>query len=142
METRTCGNFDPDGSLSGNFELKSDVTGEFANLEEFQVKNVSMAGFMLLSNYPPLIGDTHHVRIRYGGQPHSFALQVVHSRLTRIQSQPQGVLRAGLVYAVSCRILFESEFQEKLIAAIIQSECGLPAIVGSADRGFEMLAAR
>lgn len=130
-------------AVLGYFDLARgrEVTGEFPNHEEFRILDIAMGGARLLSNHSPRIGETCPVMIRYGGQRYSFALQVDHSRLARIQGRPEGVLKAGLVYAISCRILFENEFQKKLVVAIIQNECGLPAIVGTAEGGFETLSA-
>lgn len=141
MENDISRNCEPEPAWPGHFALANEVTGEFLNQEEFRVKDIAMGGFLLLSNYSPLIGESYEVRIRYGGGSHPFRLQVVNSRLACIQGRPKGVIKAGMVYAISCRILFESEFQKKLVLTIIQNDCGLPVIAGSAGEGFEMLPA-
>jgi hypothetical protein len=123
MDIRQCERFDPETPVYGYFELTQEVTGEFLNREEFLIKNISMGGFNLMSNYPPLIGNTYQVLIRYGGEKHSFVLKIVHSRILRFQREPEGIFRPGLVYATGCQIMFEDSFQKNLILGIIQNEC-------------------
>ena len=39
--------------------MTNEVTGEFLNREEFVIKNISMGGINVMSNYPPIIGDSY-----------------------------------------------------------------------------------
>jgi hypothetical protein len=117
--------YDPDPPIFGYFELTGEVTGEFPNREEFQLKNISMGGLNLLSNYPPLINNTYPILIRYGGEKHPFKITVVHSRILRFQAQAEGIFRTGVVYSSGCQVHFENEFQKNLILGIIQHECGV-----------------
>jgi hypothetical protein len=128
METRIVERFDPEIPIFGYFELTNEVTGEFLNREEFVIKNISMGGVNLLSNYPPVIGNSYQILIHYGGDKHAFNVKIVHSRILRFQSQPQGIFRPGVVYATGCQIAFENDFQKNLILGIIQNDCGIPLI--------------
>lgn len=128
MIARNFERFDANAPIFGYFELTNEVTGEFLNREEFMIKNISMGGINLLSNYPPLIGNSYQILIRYGGEKHAFDIKIVHSRILRFQSQPQGIFRPGLVYGSGCQISFESDFQKNLILGIIQNDCGIPAV--------------
>jgi hypothetical protein len=132
MGTRTFERFDPAAPIFGYFELTNEVTGEFLNREEFVIKNISMGGVNLLSNYPPLIGNSYQVLIHYGEEKHAFNLKIVHSRILRFQSQPEGIFRSGVVYATGCQISFENEFQKKLVLGIILNDCGIPAVADAA----------
>jgi len=127
MATRAFERFDPDTPIFGYFELTNEVTGEFLNHEEFAIKNISMGGVNLLSNYPPFIGNSYQVLIHYGGEKHAFTIKIVHSRILRFQSQPEGIFRSGVVYATGCQISFENDFQKNLVLGIIQNDCGIPA---------------
>jgi hypothetical protein len=126
MGTRILERFDPESPIFGYFELTNEVIGEFLNREEFMIKNISMGGVNLLSNYPPVIGDSYQVLIHYGGEKHAFNVKIVHSCILRFQSQPQGIFRPGVVYATGCQIAFENDFQKNLILGIIQNDCGIP----------------
>jgi len=127
MNIRTDERFDSGIPIFGYFELTQKVTGEFLNREEFQIKNISTGGANLLSNYPPLIGNSYQVLIHYGGEKHPFTVRIVHSRILRFQGEPDGIFRVGVVYATGCQILFENEFQKNLILGIIRSDCGIPS---------------
>ncbi len=140
MGTRTFERFDPAAPIFGYFELTNEVTGEFLNREEFLIKNISMGGVNLLSNYPPLIGNSYQVLIHYGEEKHPFNIQIVHSRILRFQGQPEGIFRSGVVYASGCQISFENEFQKKLVLGIILNDCGIPA-VADASAGLVLAAA-
>jgi hypothetical protein len=140
MGTRTFERFDPAAPIFGYFELTNEVTGEFLNREEFVIKNISMGGVNLLSNYPPLIGNSYQILIHYGGEKHAFSIKIVHSRILRFQSQPEGIFRSGVVYATGCQISFENEFQKKLVLGIILNDCGIPA-VADASAGLELATA-
>jgi hypothetical protein len=132
-EVRRFERFDPEAPIFGYFELTKEVTGEFLNREEFQVKNISMSGLNLLSNYAPAIGDSYPILIRYGGEKHSFMVKIVHSRILRFQAQPEGVFRPGVVYSSGCQILFQNDFQKNLILGIIQNDCGVPPLAITAS---------
>ena len=132
MATRQHERFDPERPIYGYCELRNEVTGEFLNREEFQVKNISMGGVNLMSNYPPLINNTYPVLIRYGGEKHPFTVKIVHSRILRFQDRPEGIFRPGVVYATGCQFQFDDDFQKKLISAIIENECGLALAVVTA----------
>ena len=130
MEMRMSERFDPESPIFGHFELTNEVTGEFLNREEFQIKDISMGGLNILSNYPPLINNSYPVLIRYGDEKHPLTVSIAHSRVLRFQKQPEGVFRPGMVYSSGCRILFESDRQKRLVLGIIQNDCGIPAVSG------------
>jgi hypothetical protein len=124
---RSYERFDPAISIFGYFELTNVVTGEFRNREEFLIKNVSLNGFNLISNYPPTIGDPYQIFINYGRVKHEFMVKVIHSRILRFQGEPESVLRPGIVYSTGCEIGFENAAQKKLVLEIIKNDCGDPA---------------
>ncbi|HEX7503117.1 MAG TPA: hypothetical protein VF451_06825 [Acidobacteriota bacterium] len=128
METRLLERFDPTASIFGYFELTNEVTGEFRNREEFLIKNISLSGLNVISNYRPAIGDSYQIFIHYGREIHEFAVKIVHSRILRFQDQPQSVLQPGVVYATGCAIAYENEAQKNLVLAIIQNDCGIPVV--------------
>jgi len=131
METRRkFERFDPTVPILGYFELTKVVTGEFRNREEFLIKNISVGGFNLISNYPPAIGDPYQVFINYGQEKHEFQIKVVHSRILRFQDLPESVLRPGVVYSSGCEITYENEVQKNLVLEIIKNDCGYPAPAG------------
>jgi hypothetical protein len=125
-ENRKCERFNPVVSIPGYFELTSELTGEFRNHEEFLVKNISMGGFNLVSNYPPLIGNPYQTFVNYGREKHEFRCTIVHSRILCFQEQPESVLRPGSVYASGCEIAYENEVQKILVRDIIKNDCGAP----------------
>jgi len=131
METRRkFERFDPTAPILGYFELTKVVTGEFRNREEFLIKNISVGGFNLISNYPPAIGDPYQVFINYGQEKHEFQIKVAHSRILRFQDLPESVLRPGVVYSSGCEITYENEVQKNLVLEIIKNDCGYPAPAG------------
>lgn len=131
METRRkFERFDPTTPILGYFELTKVVTGEFRNREEFLIKNISVSGFNLISNYPPAIGDPYQVFINYGQEKHEFQIKVVHSRILRFQDLPESVLRPGVVYSSGCEITYENEVQKNLVLEIIKNDCGYPTPAG------------
>ena len=118
--------FDPAVQIVGYFELCNEVTGEFQNREEFIIKNISLGGFNLISNYPPVIENTLRIFINYDKQKNDFMIKVIHSRILRFQDQPDGVLKPGIVYSTGCVILDETETQKDLVLEIIKNDCGYP----------------
>jgi hypothetical protein len=133
MQAREFVRFDPEAPIFGYFELTNEVTGEFLNREEFQIKNISMSGLNLLSNYPPVIGDPYQILIHYGGEKHAFTVKIVHSRILRFQDRPEGVFRSGVVFSTGCQVLFDNDFQKNLVLGIIQNDCGVPALAVTAS---------
>ena len=128
MEVRQGGRFDPEVPIYGYYELTHEISGEFLNREEFLIKNISLGGANLMSNYPPQVGNSYQVLIRYGGEKHLFTVKIIHSRILRFQRLAEGIFRSGVVYSTGCQILFENEFQKNLILGIIRNDCGTPAL--------------
>jgi len=124
--TRKFERFDPTTPIFGYFELTREVTGEFRNREEFLIKNISLGGFNLISNYPPAIGNPYQIFINYGQEKHEFQIKVVHSRILRFQEKPESVLRSGVVYSSGCEIAYENEVQKSLVLEIIKNDCNAP----------------
>jgi len=124
--TRKFERSDPSTPIFGYFELTREVTGEFRNREEFLIKNISLGGFNLISNYPPAIGNPYQIFINYGQEKHEFQIKVVHSRILRFQEKPESVLRSGVVYSSGCEIAYENEVQKSLVLEIIKNDCNAP----------------
>jgi hypothetical protein len=118
--------FDPSVPIFGYFELANEVTGEFRNREEFLIKNISLGGFNLISNYPPAIGNPYQIFVNYGREKHEFKVKIVHSRILRFQGKAEGILQTGVVYATGCEITEENEAQKNLVLEIIQNDCVSP----------------
>lgn len=119
--------FDPVGDIIGYFELKSEVTGQFRNSEEFLVRNISSRGFNLLSNYSPNVGNVYQIFVDYGGKKVEFEIKIIHSRIFRYLNEQESILRSGVVYSHGCQILSETETQKILVQDIIRNECQSPA---------------
>jgi hypothetical protein len=115
--------FDPAIQIDGYFELSKQITGEFRNREEFLIKNISLGGINLISNYAPAIGNPYQVFINYSRQKHEFMVNIIHSRILRFQDQADGIFKPGVVYSTGCEIVFENESQKNLIQEIIKNEC-------------------
>ena len=127
METnRNFDRFNPTVPIFGYFELTNEVTGEFRNREEFLIKNISVGGFNLISNYPPAIGNLYQVFVNYGQEKREFKVKIVHSRILRFQDQPESVLKPGVVYATGCEINYENALQKTLVLEIIKNDCANP----------------
>jgi hypothetical protein len=141
MSDRISERFDPDAPIFGHFELTHEVTGEFLNREMFLIKNISVGGFNLLSNYPPFIGNDYPVIVEYEGQRHSFSIRIIHSRVFRFLGRPEGIFRVGLVYACGCQIQFQNDAQKSLVLRIIQNDCGIPVAAEPPPAGEEMAVA-
>jgi hypothetical protein len=123
--------FDPAIPIFGYFELTNEVTGEFRNREEFLIKNISVGGLNLISNYPPAIGNLYQIFINYGREKTEFKVKIVHSRILRFQDQPESVLKTGVVYATGCETAYENDLQKSLVQEIIKNDCSPPAPAGT-----------
>jgi len=119
--------FDLAIQINGYFELNKEVSGEFRNREEFLIKNISLNGFNLISNYAPAIGNPYQIFINYGQQKHEFMVNILHSRILRFQDQPEGIFNPGVVYSTGCEIVSENDPQKNLIREIIKNDCSNPA---------------
>jgi hypothetical protein len=118
--------FDPLVPISGYFALASEVTGEFANREEFLLKNISVGSLNLISNFSPAVGNAYKIFINYGQGKHDFAVRIIHSLILRFQKRQESVFKAGVLYSSGCEIVYENEAQKTLVLAIIKNDCGSP----------------
>ncbi len=123
QENRQHARYVPVTPIPGFYELSGEVLGEFRNREAFQVRNISLGGFSLVSNHAPVIGEPCPIVVHYGGARHEFDVRIVHSRILRFQAAAEGILRAGIVYATGCEILHGNRDQEALIRQIIRDDC-------------------
>jgi hypothetical protein len=119
--------FDPAVQINGYFELTKKLTGEFHNHEKFLIKNISLGGINLISNYQPTIGKPYQIFINYDQQKHEFKVNIIHSRILSFQYQPEGIFKPGVVYSTGCEIVFENDPQKNLIREIIKNDCVSPA---------------
>lgn len=126
-DNRQFDRFDPAGDIIGYFELKNEVTGQFRNSEEFLIRNISSRGFNLLSNYSPNVGNMYQIFVDYGGRKEEFEIKIIHSRIFRYLNRLESVFRPGIVYALGCQILSETETQKSIVQDIIRNECQSPA---------------
>jgi len=122
-ERREHRRFDPAGEIVGYFHLKTELTGEFPDRHEFVIKDISLRGFHVQSNFSPLIGQTYPVYIKYPFQKNEFEIIIIHSHIARIEEQANGVLKPGPVFSIGCQIIYVSEAQKSLIQKIIDTEC-------------------
>jgi hypothetical protein len=122
---------DPVIPVFGYFELTNEVTGEFRNREEFLIKNISLGGFNLISNYLPAIGNSYQLFINYDQGKHEFAVKIIHSRILRFQDQSESILRPGVIYSTGCEIVYENDDQKTLVLKIINNNCGNPPPAGA-----------
>jgi hypothetical protein len=123
IEQRRHERFDPVTNIVGYFELTKELTGQFRNFEEFVVKNISVSGYNLLSNYSPSIGQNYQIFINYGNKKHEFEIKIIHSRISRILEAPQSVFRSGVVYAIGCEVVIDRALQKNLAMEIIKNDC-------------------
>ena len=122
--------FDPTVPIFGYFELTNEVTGEFRNREEFLIKNISLGGFNLISNYSPAIGNSYQIFVNYGQGKHEFMVKTINSRILRFQDHPESVFKTGVVYSTGCEITNENADQKNLVLEIIKNDCGYPPPAG------------
>jgi hypothetical protein len=127
-EKRQFDRFDPGGDFTGYFELKNEITGQFSNREEFVIKNISVGGFNLLSNYSPNIGRDYRIFVNYDELQHEFEVKIVHSRIFRYLDKQDGFFRPGVVFSHGCQIVFENDRQKSLVLDIIKNECEPPTV--------------
>ena len=125
-DNRQAPRFDMATDIAGKFEVEREVMGQFRNLEAFVIKNISVGGFGLLSNHTPAIGQVHQITIEYEDKLYDFGIKVLHSRIHDFLSQGGDVLKAGIVYALGCKVINGIETQEVLALKIIAYDCAKP----------------
>lgn len=123
IEQRKNERYDPITNIVGYFELKKELTGQFRNFEEFIVKNISVSGYNLLTNYSLGIGQNYSISVNYGTKKYEFAIAVIHSRISHTLESPHSVLRPGVVYTIGCEVVVDKALQKNLALAIIKNDC-------------------
>ena len=116
--------FDTVDEVSGYFGCINDLTGGFADNERFMVKNISLGGFNLISNYQPAIDNDYQIFINYQEKKFAFAVKVVYTRVFRFQTDLESILKPGIVFSIGCQIQFENDSQKNLLMDIIRNKCG------------------
>jgi hypothetical protein len=120
--------FDTVDEVSGYFGCINDLTGGFADNERFMVKNISLGGFNLISNYQPAIDNDYQIFINYQEIKIAFAVKVVYTRVFRFQTDLESILKPGIVYSIGCQIQFDNDSQKNLLMDIIRNKCGYPGL--------------
>ncbi len=122
-ERRQHDRLEPETEITGCFELKSEITGEFRNYAEFVIKNISVQGFNCLSNFSPHIGRPSQALINYHEEKHDFEVKIIHSHIFKFLDRQDGIFRPGVLYSIGCEFIYGSAAQKKLIREIIKNEC-------------------
>jgi hypothetical protein len=125
--------FDTISEISGYFGCINELTGGFPSNEEFIVKNISLGGFNLISNYQPAIGNDYQIFINYQGKKFAFAVKIVYARVFHFQTESAGILKPGVVFSIGCQIYFLNEVQKNLLMDIIRNKCGYPGLERSPE---------
>ena len=125
-EGRQYPRYDTASAIVGEFEVEREVSGRFRNTQPFIVKNVSIGGFNLLSNYAPAIGQNFQIYILYNQNKIDFEIKVVHSRIHEFLADEGNVLKSGVVYSNGCEIMQLNDEQRHLILEIIDNNCIKP----------------
>ncbi len=125
-DNRQAPRFDTTSDIVGRFEIEREVQGQFRNLEAFVIKNISVGGFCLLSNHAPTIGQVHQITIQYENKIYDFGIKVLHSSIHEFLSWGNDVMKAGIVYALGCKVVSGMETQEVLALKIIGNDCAKP----------------
>lgn len=122
-ERRRNPRFDPATETVGYFELKSEVPGHFPNRERFIIKNISLNGFNLITNFSPSLGLDYPIFVEYGDSPQEFKVEIVQSSIISFEGINSRFLNPGIVYSVGCEISELSEDQKETVIKIISKEC-------------------
>jgi len=122
-ERRQHPRFDPDTEIPGYFEVKSEVRGHFQNRERFVIKNVSLGGFNLLSNFLPTIGLEYPIYIEYGDGQQEFRVSISQSSIISLAGIDSQYLSRDIVYSIGCEIDRLTEDQKQTVMRIISREC-------------------
>jgi hypothetical protein len=125
--------FDTVSEVSGYFGCIKELTGGFPSNEEFMVKNISLGGFNLISNYQPVIDNDYQIFINYQKKKFAFAVKVVFANVFRFQTDSESILKPGIVFSIGCQIQFENEAQKNLLMDIIRNKCGYPGLERSKE---------
>lgn len=125
--------FDTVSEVSGYFGCINELIGGFPSNEEFIVKNISLGGFNLISNYQPAIDNDYQIFINYQEKNFAFAVKVVYARVFRFQTDADGVLKPGIVFSIGCQIHYHNEVQKNLLMDIIRNKCGYPGLERSPE---------
>lgn len=123
IEHRQYERSEPITNITGYFELEKVVTGEFSNCENFVVKNISIGGYNLLTNYATTIGKNYNIFVNYGRQKYEFLVKIVHSSISHIQESPPNIFRPGVIYSVGCEVVVDRAVHKNLALTIIKNDC-------------------
>jgi hypothetical protein len=125
--------FDTVSEVSGHFGCINELTGGFPSNEGFIVKNISLGGFNLISNYQPAIDTDYQIFVNYQEKKFAFAVKVVYAQVFRFQTDADCVLKPGIVFSIGCQIHFNNEAQKNLLMDIIRNKCGYPGLERSSE---------
>jgi hypothetical protein len=123
VERRKEPRFDPLFELVGSFFLKEEITGSFKNEGEFIVKNISLRGINIISNFSPQKGAHYSIFLEYGGRKQEFKIKVVHSNVAYMEPQKRSIIKPGMVYSSGCFFQNVKNTHTNLLLAIIKEQC-------------------
>ncbi|MBU4268718.1 MAG: hypothetical protein KJ808_07735 [Acidobacteria bacterium] len=125
-EKRHSLRFDTASYIAGKFEIEREVKGQFRNFQPFIIKNISIGGFNLLSNFSPAVGQCLQISIPYEKKNYNFEIMVVHSRIYKFTPKAGSVLKADIIYSLGCEVTKFNESQKILAMKIIEKDCKHP----------------
>jgi hypothetical protein len=123
VERRKEPRFDPLFELVGSFFLKDEITGSFKNEEKFIVKNISLRGINIISNFLPKKGTHYSIFLEYEGQKQEFEIKVIHSNIAYMEPQKRSIIKPGMVYSSGCFFQNVKNIHTNLLLVIIKEQC-------------------
>lgn len=123
VERRRESRFNPLYELVGSFNLKNEITGSFQNKEKFIVRNISLRGLNIISNFSPRKGSHYSIVIEYEGRLQEFEIKVVYSNIAYLESEKRSIIRPGMVYSSGCFFHNVKNIHTNLLLSIIKEQC-------------------
>jgi len=110
---------------SKRLDLKAvNVRGKLYNVINFKVRDISLGGIKLLSNFHTEISTRYTIILFNDGEQQDFEIEILRVEVDSFSTQESSVFSPGIVYAISGQFIRLDEIQKKFLLEFMKKSGG------------------
>jgi hypothetical protein len=113
---------------SNRFNALNEIKGKLFNVVNFLVKNISLEGINLISNFQPVIGSGYKIylfNVKDGTQL-DFEIEINRAQVESVNAQKYAALSPGLLYSIGASFKNPNEKQQQFLARFLKNKSANP----------------
>ncbi len=115
------------------FDKLKETVGEFYNHENFLVKNISLEGINLISNFRAVVGANYVIYLENNNQKLGFEIHVLRAEVHEFNPLETQLFLPGILYSIGARFVNLDAAHNKFVIALLETKFSNLETTGGGD---------